>query len=66
MVYYQSGQIKYKYEREVIKMTIQELVDKLETCRRNLEGQEDNDTVNDTFWEINDIIYQLEKGRLEC
>jgi hypothetical protein len=62
MVYYQSGQIKYKYEREVIKMTIQELVDKLEACRRNLEGQEDNDT----FWEINDIIYQLEKGRLEC
>ena len=46
-------------------MTLQDLVEKLEMCRSNLEGNENNDMVNDTMWELNDIISDIEKGRLE-
>ena len=40
-------------------MTKQELIIKLEECRRNCEGSSD-DRVNDAFWTLNEIIYDLE------
>ena len=40
-------------------MTTRELKQKLEECRRNCEGSSD-DRVNDAFWTLNEIIYDLE------
>ena len=39
-------------------MTTQELIQKLEECRSNLEGSTD-DRVNDAFWTLNEIISDL-------
>ena len=45
-------------------MTVQELVDKLEECRHNLEGHEDS-IVNDAFWAINELISDLENDGID-
>jgi|ETNmetMinimDraft_5_1059913.scaffolds.fasta_scaffold10100_6 hypothetical protein len=42
-------------------MTLNELIIKLEECRYNTEGKD-----QDTFDTLNEIIYNLDKGRLEC
>mgnify|MGYP001379549737 FL=1 len=46
-------------------MTMDELLTKLHECRNNCEGSSDG-LAQDTFWTLNEVLYDLEKGRLEC
>ena len=45
-------------------MTVQELVTKLEECRSNLEGSND-DMAQDTFCTINELISDLETDGID-
>tara|TARA_Y100000310_G_C20650562_1_gene799175 strand:+ start:752 stop:925 length:174 start_codon:yes stop_codon:yes gene_type:complete len=50
-----------KYKRKVTKMTIQELIKKLEETRYFLESSED-DNVRQAFDNVNMLIHDLETG----
>ena len=45
-------------------MTTQELIQKLEECRSNIENSSD-DLAKDTFWTLNEIISDIENDGLE-
>ena len=45
-------------------MTTQELIQKLEECRSNMEDSSD-DLAQDTFWTLNEIISDIENDGLE-
>jgi hypothetical protein len=46
-------------------MTLNELITKLDECRDACAGSSD-DRINDAYWTLNEILSDIDKGRLEC